>query len=204
MWDDVRVTADMVSLGELQHTQAPKRVCLYGNSQRSRSYSGIWGYGFDHGRDGKGLFQNAYFNVQLPHSYMEGSSIEPHVHVRLLPGSEAEAGQQLLLEFEYVWINVNETAPADTTIIPVNYSVKDEDLQGGNSLISFGFIEKSNAAISSMLSCRFSRISIEDGWEDYWRSEGFENDSFRGMMVLLEFDFHRQKDLEGSNELYSK
>ena len=204
MWDDVRVTADMVSLGELQHTQAPKRVCLYGNSQRSRSYSGIWGYGFDHGRDGKGLFQNAYFNVQLPHSYMEGSSIEPHVHIRLLPGSEAEAGQQLLLEFEYVWINVNETAPADTTIIPVNYSVKDEDLQGGNSLISFGFIEKSNAAISSMLSCRFSRISIEDGWEDYWRSEGFENDSFRGMMVLLEFDFHIQKDLEGSNELYSK
>ena len=204
MWDDVRVTADMVSLGELQHTQAPKRVCLYGNSQRSRSYSGIWGYGFDHGRDGKGLFQNAYFNVQLPHSYMEGSSIEPHVHVRLLPGSEAEAGQQLLLEFEYVWINVNETAPADTTIIPVNYSVKDEDLQGGNSLISFGFIEKSNAAISSMLSCRFSRISIEDGWEDYWRPEGFENDSFRGMMVLLEFDFHIQKDLEGSNELYSK
>ena len=204
MWDDVRVTADMVSLGELQHTQAPKRVCLYGNSQRSRSYSGIWGYGFDHGRDGKGLFQNAYFNVQLPHSYMEGSSIEPHVHIRLLPGSEAEAGQQLLLEFEYVWINVNETAPADTTIIPVNYPVKDEDLQGGNSLISFGFIEKSNAAISSMLSCRFSRISIEDGWEDYWRPEGFENDSFRGMMVLLEFDFHIQKDLEGSNELYSK
>lgn len=204
MWDDIRVTADMVSLGELQHTQAPKRVCLYSNSKRSLSYSGIWGYGFDHGRDGKGLFQNAYFNVQLPHSYMEGSSIEPHVHVRLLPGSEAEAGQQLLLEFEYVWINVNEAAPADTTIIPVNYPVKEKDLQGGNSLISFGSIEKSNAAISSMLSCRFSRISIEDGWEDYWRPEGFRNDSFKGMMVLLEFDFHIQKDSEGSQELYSK
>ena len=204
MWDDVRVTADMVSLGELQHTQAPKRVRLYGNSKRSLSYSGIWGYGFDHGRDGKGLFQNAYFNVQLPHSYMGGSSIEPHVHVRLFPGSEAAEGQQLLLEFEYVWINVNEAAPADTTIIPVNYPVKAEDLQGGNSLISFGFIEKSNAAISSMLSCRFSRISIEEGWEDYWRPEGFANDSFKGLMVLLEFDFHIQKDAEGSKELYSK
>jgi hypothetical protein len=126
------------------------------------------------------------------------------VHVRLLPGSEAVAGQQLLLEFEYVWINVNAAAPEDTTIIPVNYPVKTEDLQGGNSLISFGFIEKSNATISSMLSCRFSRISIEEGWEDYWRTEGLENDSFRGMMVLLEFDFHIQKDSEGSKELYTK
>ena len=204
MWDDVRVTADMVSLGELQHTQAPKKVRLYGNLQRSPSYSGIWGYGFDHGRDGKGLFQNAYFNVQLPHSYMEGSEIEPHVHVRLLPGSEAEAGQQLLLEFEYVWVNVHEKAPGVTNIIPMNYTVKPEDLEGGNTLISFGFIEKSNSGISSMLCCRFSRITIEEGWEDYWRPKGFKNDGFKGIMVLLEFDFHIQKDSAGSKELYSK
>ncbi len=204
MWDDVRVTADMVSLGELQHTQAPKRVRLYGNSQRSPSYSGIWGYGFDHGRDGKGLFQNAYFNVQLPHSYHEGSAIEPHVHVLLRPGSEAEAGQNILLEFEYVWVNVNEHAPQETTIVPLNYTVKADDLNGGNSIISFGFIEKVNSGISSMLSCRFSRITIEDGWEDYWRPIGLKNDSFKGLMVLLEFDFHIQKDSTGSEKLYSK
>ena len=80
MWDDVRVTADMVTVGELQHTQAPKRLRLYTNRDRGSSYSGIWGYGFDHGRDGKGSFQNAYFSVQLPHSYAEGSPLEPHVH----------------------------------------------------------------------------------------------------------------------------
>ena len=140
MWDDVRVTADMVSLGELQHTQAPKRVRLYGNSQRSRSYSGIWGYGFDHGRDGRGLFQNAYFHVQLPHTYREGSAIEPHAHIRLLPGGDAEIGQKLLLEFEYVWVNVNEAAPSDTVIIPVNYTVTAEDLNRGNGIVSFGNI----------------------------------------------------------------
>lgn len=204
MWDDVRVTADMVTMGELQHTQAPKRICLYTNRERGTSYSGIWGYGFDHGRDGKGLFQNAYFSVQLPHSYTEGSPIEPHVHVRFLPGDEAAAGQKLLLELEYVWVNVDEPAPDESRIIPLNYTVRPEDMGGGNTLISFGFIEKPDARISSMLSCRFSRITIEEGWKDYWRPAGFQNDSFIGTVVLLEFDFHIQKDSAGSRELYEK
>lgn len=204
MWDDVRVTADMVTLGELQHTRPPGQVRLYSNSSRSPSYSGIWGYGFDHGKDGCGLFQNAYFNVQLPHSYEEGTPIEPHVHVRLIPGGDAAAGQKLLLEFEYVWVNVGEDAPSDTVIIPVNHRVSEEDLVGGNTLISFGSIEKADARISSMLSCRFSRITIEEGWEDYWTPRGLENDDFAGMMVLLEFDFHIRKDTSGSRELYTK
>jgi len=204
MWDDVRITADMVSLGELQHTQAPKHIRLYANQERSPSFSGIWGWGFEHGRDGKGLFQNAYFNVQLPHSYEEGTPIEPHVHVRLLPGDEAAAGQNLLLEFEYVWVNVGEPAPADTGIVSINHTVRSEDLTAGNKLISFGFIEKPDAKISSMLSCRFSRITIEDGWKDYWRPAGFENDSFIGTMILLEFDFHIRKDRPGSSEQYKK
>ncbi|MDY7028009.1 MAG: hypothetical protein SVR04_06905 [Spirochaetota bacterium] len=204
MWDDVRVTADMVTMGELQHTPPPKRVHLYSNQERSPSYTGIWGYGFDHGRDGKGLFQNAYFNVQLPHSYAEGSPVEPHVHVRLLPGGDAATGQKLLLELEYVWVNVGERAPEDSSILPLNYTVRSEDLTGGNTLISFGFIEKPDAQISSMLSCRFSRITIEDEWQDYWRPAGFENDSFIGTMVLLEFDFHIRMDTAGSKELYEK
>lgn len=204
MWDDIRVSADMVTLGELQHTQIPRRVRLYSNRGRSPSYGGIWGYGFDHGHDGKGLFQNAYFHVQLPHSYFQGSPIEPHVHVKLEPGSEAAAGQKLLLELEYVWVNVGESAPEDTTIIALNHSVSEDELKGGNSLISFGEIEKKDAAISSMLSCRFSRITIEEGWKDYWRPQGLENDSFAGLMVMLEFDFHIQIDSEGSTEKYRK
>ena len=204
MWDDVRVTADMVTMGELLHTAAPKRIRLYTSSERSPSYSGIWGYSFEHGKDGKGLFQNAYFHVQLPHSYAEGTPIEPHIHIRLIPGGDAEAGQKLLLEFEYVWVNVGERAPGNSTIVPLNYEVRPEDLEGGNVLASFGMIEKSDAEISSMLSCRFSRITIEDGWEDYWRPGGFENDSFQGSMVFLEFDFHIRKDTGGSREQYRK
>lgn len=204
MWEDLRVTADMVTLGNMQHTGVPTRVRMVTNRERGSSYSGLFGCAFDHGRDGKGMFQNACFHTQLPHGYVEGSAIEPHVHVRLIPGGEAEAGQYLLLELEYIWVNVDEKVPEDTSIVPLNYRVGPEDLNGGNTVISFGFIEKKDAKISSMLSCRFSRITIENGWSDFWRPKGLENDSFRGLMVLLEFDFHYRLDSLGSGELYAK
>jgi hypothetical protein len=194
----------MVTLGDMQHTGSPRWLRLGGNGERGKSYSGLFGYAFDHGRDGKGLFQNAYFHCQLPHGYREGTAIEPHAHVRLLPGGDAEAGQKLLLEFEYSWVNVGEPATSDTDIVPINYEIDSKDMNGGNVLISFGFIEKPDAEISSMLSCRFSRITVEKGWTDFWRPAGLENDSFEGSMVLLEFDFHYQTDGAGSTELYRK
>lgn len=205
IWDDLRVSADMVTFGELQHTALPQKVRVGYHRQRGLSYSGIYGYGFDHGREGKGLFQNAFFHCQLPHDYLEGSSIEPHAHLRFVPGSDAAAGQQLLLELEYQWINIGEEAPEDTSIIALNHSVSRDELGGGNSMVSFGFIEKEHARISSMLSCRFSRITIGADWErDFWRPAGLENDSFRGMLIFLEFDFHYRKDGLGSRSHHHK
>ncbi len=204
MWEDLRVTADMVSLGDMQHTGEPKRVRIAGNGERGSSYSGLYGCAFDRGKEGRGSFQNAYFHCQLPHSYLEGTAIEPHAHVRFLPGGEAEAGQKLLLELEYLWVNVDEAAPAESSIVPINYEVTEQDLAGGNVVVSFGFLEKADAKISAMLSCRFSRITFERGWTDFWSPRGLENDSFFGQMVLLEFDFHFQTDGPGSRELYVK
>jgi hypothetical protein len=205
VWDDLRVTADMVTLTDLQHTALPKQVLTGYNRQRGTSYSGICGLGFDHGRDGRGLFQNACFHCQLPHGYREGSSIEPHVHVRLAPGSDAEPGQMLLLELEYLWLNIGESPPESTEVIPLNHRVSREELSGKHLMISFGFLEKPEATISSMLSCRFSRVTIGEDWEqDFWRPRGLENDSFRGTMIFLEFDFHYRKDSLGSRENHRK
>jgi hypothetical protein len=205
VWDDLRVSADMVTLTDLQHTALPKEVLAGYNTERGVSYSGICGVGFDHGKDGKGLFQNACFHCQLPHDYSEGTAIEPHVHVRLAPGTDAQAGQQLLLEFEYLWFNIGEEPPESTTIIPMNYTVGPQELQGSHAMISFGFIEKPDATISSMLSCRFSRVTIGNDWErDFWRPAGLANDSFQGLMIFLEFDFHYRKDGMGSREHHRK
>jgi hypothetical protein len=155
------------------------------------------GYVFDHGRDGKGLFQSAHFSAQLPHGYQEGSSLEPHVHVKLVPGENALPGQRLLLEFEYCWTNIGEKAAEDTSVISINHTV--------NIMISFGMIDKAAARISSMLTCRFSRITIDPGWDiGVWEKAGVLNDTFEGGMFFLEFDFHFRKDSEGSREMLTK
>ncbi len=205
MWDDLRVSATMTAIDSSLTTREPKFAKMLCNRDRGPSYSGLMGYLFDHGRDGKGLFQSAHFAAQLPHGYQEGSPIEPHVHVRLVPGENALPGQLLLLEFEYCWTNIGEKTAEDTTIIAINHTVREEEMEGGNIMISFGMIEKSDAGISSMLSCRFSRITIAPGWESgHWEKAGVQNDTFQGGMFFLEFDFHYLRDSDGSREMLTK
>jgi hypothetical protein len=198
LWDDLRVTANMLSVSGAQFSRPPKYVPILTNKERGPSFSGLQGYEFGYGR---GVFQSGHFQVQLPHSYVPGSPIEPHVHVRLDPASEGAAGQKMLLEFEYIWVNVSESRPDDTRIVSINYTITLEDLRRDNVMISFGFIEKADAGISSMLDCRFSRITFDPDWgKDFWSTQRLENDSFQGNLIFKEFDFHYQIDSLGSRQ----
>jgi hypothetical protein len=197
LWDDLRVTANMMSVAGAQFSQPPRTVTILTNRERGPSFSGLQGYEFGYGR---GVFQSGHFQVQLPHSYVPGTPLEPHVHVRLDPASEGATGQNLLLEFEYIWVNICEPRPADTRILSINHTITEDDLRQDNVMISFGFIEKQNADISSMLDCRFSRITFDPEWgKDFWSSQGLENDSFQGNLIFKEFDFHYQIDAAGSS-----
>jgi len=196
VWDDLRVTANMIAVSGSQYSEAPEYVNVLYNAERGPSYSGLLGYRFGYGR---GMFQSGSFQVQLPHGYVEGSPLEPHVHVRLDPVSGGRAGQKLLLEFEYIWVNIGEPRPGSTTILAINHVVSPEDLAADNLMISFGLIHKEDAGISSMLDCRFSRVNFDPEWEkDFWTPRGLENDDFRGYLVFKEFDFHYQLDSPGS------
>lgn len=204
-WEDLRVAATMVQVGASQRTAAPLFRQSYYHSERGLSYSGLYDYVFEFGKNGAGLFQNAYFTAQLPHAYAEGTAIEPHVHVTLEPCDEAEPGQKLLLEFEYVWTNMREKKPETTTIIALNHTVTEEELAADNLLISFGFIEKPEARISSMLDCRFSRITIDPDWNtEFWLKRNLSNDTFQGNLLFKEFDFHYRTTGRGSREIYTK
>ena len=196
-WEDLRVTANMMSVTGAQFSKPPRYVTILCNRERGPSFSGLQGYEFGYGR---GVFQSGHFQVQIPHSYVPATPIEPHVHVRLDPASEGAAGQKLLLEFEYIWVNVSESRPDSTRIISINHEITEEQLQRDNVMISFGFIKKENADISSMLDCRFSRITFDPDWgKDFWPSQGLENDSFQGNLIFKEFDFHYQIDAPGSS-----
>jgi hypothetical protein len=196
LWDDLRVTANMISATGAQFSEPPRYVPVLTNRERGPSFSGLQGYEFGYGR---GVFQSGHFQVQLPHGYVAGTAIEPHIHVRLDPASEGAAGQKLLLEFEYIWVNVSEPRPDTTRIISINHDVTEEDLVSDNVMISFGFIEKKDARISSMLDCRFSRITFDPNWgKDFWSPQGLQNDSFKGNLILKEFDFHYRVGALGS------
>jgi hypothetical protein len=120
LWDDLRVTANMMSVTGAQFSEPPRYVNILTNSERGPSFSGLYGYEFGYGR---GVFQSGNFQVQLSHSYVPGTAIEPHVHVRLDPASEGAAGQNILLEFEYIWVNISEPRPNTTRIVSINYEV---------------------------------------------------------------------------------
>jgi hypothetical protein len=198
LWDDLRVTANMMSVTGAQFSEPPKYVNILTNSERGPSFSGLYGYEFGYGL---GVFQSGHFQVQLPHGYVPGTAIEPHVHVRLDPASEGAAGQTMLLEFEYIWVNISETRPNTTRIVSINYEVSEQDLRSDNLMISFGFIEKADARISSMLDCRFSRVTFDPEWsKDFWSSKGLQNDTFQGNLIFKEFDFHYQMDALGSRQ----
>ncbi|MBN2551600.1 MAG: hypothetical protein JXB06_02470 [Spirochaetales bacterium] len=198
LWDDLRVTANMMSVAGAQFSRPPCYVPILTNEQRGPSFSGLYGYQFGYGR---GVFQSGHFQVQIPHGYVPGTPIEPHVHVRLDPASEGAAGQKLLLEFEYVWVNLGGQRPESTRIVSMNHEVTEQNLRQDNVMISFGFIEKADAGISSMLDCRFSRITFDPDWgRDFWSPQGLENDTFQGNLIFKEFDFHYQIDSLGSRE----
>jgi hypothetical protein len=204
-WDDLRVAANMVTVSGSQFTQPPVWARICSNEERGPSYSGLFAYKFEHDRYDRGMIQNAHFHAQLPHRYREGTPIEPHVHVRLDPYSEGEPGQTILLEFEYIWVNVGEKRPVSSSIVAINHTVSEDDLRNDNLLISFGQLEKKDATISSMLDCRFSRITFDPSWEkNFWSPAGLSNDTFMGDLIFKEFDFHYQIDIPGSRELYTK
>ncbi|MCF7929225.1 MAG: hypothetical protein K9L68_10650 [Spirochaetales bacterium] len=204
-WDDLRVSANMMHIDSSQFGESPDFVQILTNTERGPSYSGLFAYRFSVAEGKKSLIQNGHFQAQLPHSYREGSDIEPHVHIRLDPLDGAAAGQNLLLEFEYSWVNLFERRPESSTIISINYRVSEEDLSNDNILVSFGPISKPDARISSMLTCRFSRIHFNpDRDKDFWTPKGLTNDTFVGNMIFMEFDFHYQKDNLGSSSLYTK
>ena len=135
--------------------------------------------------------EDVFFSVQMPHAWVEGSDIYPHLHWS--PISDT-GGDKVRWGFEFTWANVTGTFD-DTTIL---YAEDPIPPIGGKPMayqhVISGFESISGAGhnLSSMLICRVFR----DGTHD--------NDTYKGFAYLLEFDFHYQIDASGSREKYAK
>lgn len=167
VWDDLRTPVTQV---RVPAAKAPTWVAAYGTQVLAFSDQAV-----------EGNEEEVYIAYQIPHSYLEGSDIYPHVH--WAPETDDDAVGRWGLE--YTWTNIDGAIGASATI-HVNQAINggaDDHLYTG-----FAAIDGTGMTISSVFLCRLFRNSSDAA------------DTFDDDMRLLEVDIHYQQDTVGSRQ----
>jgi len=142
---------------------------------------GLFTYWFDNDTE-----EELFFTVQMPHGWLEGSDIKPHVHWVGNTGSgNVEWG------LEYSWANVNDLF-SGTSITLTAYTAISTYADYKHMLTPLGSMDGSGKKLSSILLCRIYRNATSG------------NDTFTQDSGLLQIDFHYQIDSDGSREELTK
>ncbi|NCA76372.1 MAG: hypothetical protein EOM90_08555 [Alphaproteobacteria bacterium] len=169
LWDDFRVSLNTRYSGNTQ----PGLAGFAGSSSLLSYYFG-----------GGSQMQEIFFEIQLPHTWVEGSAIRPHVHWS--PG-DATSGN-VVWNLEYTWANYEDTYPASTTI---SNDPQAANGQWKSQIAQFPYIDGTGKKISSILMCRLYRNPIAP-------------DTYTGNAFLLGFDIHILINGNGSRLEYIK
>lgn len=174
-WDDIRISG---SSTRQQGLSAPDFDVFTG---------GIYQTMFPAGSK-----KDTFFNVQLPHGYMEGSDMHPHLHLSFSTAGEGRVDMELEYEFASIGGHYNG-GPTHTDNASYNIAVGGE--QYHHVILPFATISGQMAPgephlISCMLIGRVSRRG--------------DTDTYLGKVVFLEFDLHFQRDTIGSQALFTK
>jgi len=130
--------------------------------------------------------EKAFFNVQIPHSYREGTDITPHVH--WVPEDNTAGNVRWVLT--YSWANINAAFPGESTEAIV---VAADETTDKHQVDNFSAITGSGKTISSMLICSIQRED-SDGTDTYNNLDAY----------LVEIDFHFEMDTAGSRAITTK
>ena len=170
-WDDLRVS---LSSGQTGATDPP----TYGEFR-----TGLYAWSFA----ASGV-DALYFDCQLPHSWIAGTGIRPHIHWS--PGNSTNTGS-VVWKLDYSWANP-VTAPGNTfpapTTLPVTAAADGTAYK--HQIAAFGEIDGTGFRESSVLMCRVYRDGSDDA------------DTFTGVAWGLSLDFHIQVTGNGSIEEY--
>lgn len=128
-----------------------------------------------------------HMGFQFPHQYVEGTSIEPHIHLHI---NNNGAGGTVIFDLTYEWSDVNETGAVVETTTRATVTLPANATVYRNYPISFGNIAGTNRRISSILMVKITRMQSVD--------------TFAGSVWLKSADVHVQKNLWGSWKEYSK
>jgi hypothetical protein len=126
--------------------------------------------------------QNLYFEAQMPHGWVVGSEIRPHIHWS--PGNSTNTGA-VMWELEYSWANVNDPFPASTII---NSTQAASGTPYRQQLMPWTPISGTGKRESSVFVCNLSRVGNNAA------------DTFTGAAFGISVDFHYQVLTGGSIE----
>lgn len=206
-WNDFMILANDLRVNGVQGTEPPTYAKVAFDATRGTDWSGLFAYQFTYGAN---TWRDANFTVQIPHDYAVGTRIYPHVHCRLDVNDANQVGNKMLLEFEYIWKNVNEAgkhnnASNNTNIITWNFTITSASIDSDNFIIEVpNGIFYASASISSVIYGRLSRIVKNASWAYPVLTGGLVNDNFNGTFWLSSIDFHYEVDSLGSREEYIK
>jgi hypothetical protein len=132
-----------------------------------------------------------FFTCQIPHSYLEGSDLKPHIHWTPRARGVAENGKTVNWRLDYSIANPNANFGASATI---NLTDTCNGVNERHEVTDSGTISGTGVTMSAMLVCRVYRLA-----GDSWSLNTAGN-----RPVLLEFDIHFQTNSNGSRAETSK
>lgn len=139
-------------------------------------------------------FNNAdevHFTCQMPHSYVEGSNLRPHIHWTPRDRGVAENGNTVAWKIDYSIADIVDAFPSSTNLDLTDTCSGTNDL---HEITSQGTITGTGLTVSHILQVRLYRDA-----GDTWATNTPGN-----RPCLLEFDIHFQIDDYGSHGLMSK
>jgi len=123
-----------------------------------------------------------HFLVQMPHSWIEGTDITPHIHYALsADGTDPDSVRWV---FTYSWADIDEAIeePTSANVTDIVTSLVDST----HYLLDLGTLDGDGKTISSILLCSLTRDISED--------------DYGGSIYLLEIDIHYLTDGKGSRQ----
>lgn len=124
-----------------------------------------------------------YFNIQMPHGWLEGSDINPHVHWI------QTQNLNVTWKIDYRWYNPNSAVPASWTTVTI------DQLAFTYSSGSLHQISKPSSMISGTGKTLSSILQVK-----LYRDDNV----YTGDALALEFDIHYEVDAVGSGQEFLK
>jgi hypothetical protein len=177
VWDDMRII--------------PSTFSFPGNNDPTLVKYSINGSCYDYGYE----FNNSdsgWFKFQIPHDYKENSSIKCHIHWTPHARGSSEFNKTVAWGVTLAWGNIGSTFSACTTLVLT-------DTCDG---INYKHLMTQDATIYATGGKTISSIGIGP----IFRSDGdsWQTNTSGNLPILLELDFHYEKDGIGSNTSSSK